>query len=238
MNGSNCAPGNDGCAQAGRPEGVFALRPFPKGTALMVDKPRVTRPDESPGEDMDVVRRILSGDVNAFETLVRRNRQDVSRIVSRRAPRDQADELVAEVFARAYVSLGNYRGESPFSHWLAIIAARACHDFWRGRYRNRETPMSVLSEEGRAFVDRIASDDDVASPEELFRKKEAAELLDYALSGLSATDRMVVILAHLEEKSVAETAELLGISRANVKIRAFRARGKLRRALAAALGGE
>jgi len=175
--------------------------------------------------------------VNAFEALVVKNREEVSRMASRRVPRDRADELVNEVFARAYVSLGNYRGESPFSHWLAVIAARTCHDFWRKDYRNRETPMSVLSIEGRAFVDRIVADGGGASPEELFRRKEAAELLEYALAGLSAMDRMVVVLTHLEEKSAAEAAELLGISRANVKIRAFRARGKLRRALADALGG-
>jgi len=213
-----------------------APRRLPAGMVSMARNAHGIKTGEAPEEDMALVRRVLSGEVNAFETLVLRNREDVSRIVSRRASRDQADELVNEVFARAYISLGNYRGESPFSHWLAIIAARTCHDYWRKEYRNRETPMSVLSEEGRAFVDRIASDD-AAAPEELFRRKEAAELLEYALAGLSATDRMVVVLTHLEEKSAAEAAELLGISRANVKIRAFRARGKLRRALEAALGG-
>ena len=220
---------------AGEPS---APRRLPAGTVPMARNAHGTRIDETPEEDLAIARRVLSGDMNAFETLVLRNREAVSRTVSRRAPRDRADELVNEVFARAYVGLGNFRGESPFSHWLAILAARTCHDFWRKEYKNRETPMSVLSEEGRAFVDRIASDDGGASPEELYRRKEAAGLLEYALAGLSATDRMVVILTHLEEKSAAEAAELLGISRANVKIRAFRARGELRRALKAALGGE
>ncbi len=196
------------------------------------------RTNTGPGEEAALIERVLAGETDAFAALVRARRQEVSRAVSRRVPPDKAAETVCEVFSRAYLALSGYRGEKPFSHWLAVIAARTCHDFWRKAYRERETPVSGLSEAGRAMVAGVASEDRDGSPEQAFEKREAAELVAYALSGLSATDRMVVTLMHLEERSAAETAELLGISRANVKIRAFRARRALRGKLAAALGEE
>ncbi|QLA17925.1 RNA polymerase sigma factor [Desulfolutivibrio sulfoxidireducens] len=177
--------------------------------------------------DPGLVARVLRGDKNAYEGLVRGHSQAVARIVSAHVPAGQVDELIQETFVRAYVSLAAYRGDSPFSHWLSVIAVRACHDFWRARYRSRETPHADLSEAGRAMVDNTAGEDDTPFDQGLYGH-EASKLLTAALDRLSATDRMVLVLTCLEERSTAEAAALLGISRANVKIRAFRARKALR----------
>ncbi|NDY55996.1 RNA polymerase sigma factor [Desulfovibrio sulfodismutans] len=177
--------------------------------------------------DSGLVARVLGGDKNAFEALVRAHKTAVARIVSAHVPDGQVAELVQETFVRAYVSLQGYRADSPFSHWLSVIAVRACHDFWRKRYASRETLHADLSEAGRAMVDN--SPDVSAQPaEEAVAEDQARRVLAEALDRLSPTDRMVLVLTCLEERSTAEAAEFLGISRANVKIRAFRARKALR----------
>jgi len=180
--------------------------------------------------DPGLTARVLGGDKNAFEGLVRAHKDAVARIVSAHVPDAQVAELVQETFVRAYVSLGSYRGDSPFSHWLSVIAVRACHDFWRRRYARRETALADLSQAMRDMVDNAPADPDADCPpvEDAVAQGQVRRLLDAALCRLSATDRMVLVLTCLEERSTAEAAGLLGISRANVKIRAFRARKALR----------
>ena len=187
-------------------------------------------------EDARMLKAIQAGDVDAYAGLVNKYQGRVSGIVSGHAPRDRVGELTHEVFVRAYRSLPGYRGDSPFGHWLAKVAVRACHDFWRAQYRNKERPESDLSDECRAFAEEVAALSAGEAAEDAASRREAEELLHWALDQLSATDRMVVTLTHLEERPVAEAAELLGLSVPNVKVRAFRARKKLRVLLGDILG--
>jgi RNA polymerase sigma-70 factor (ECF subfamily) len=108
---------------------------------------------------------------------------------------------------------------------------RTCYDYWRKHYRYREIPMSSLSEAHREWLDRILSDVSVTSWEDVSRRREAREILDWGLNQLSAADRMVLELVYLEGESVKEAARLLGWSVANVKVRAFRARRKINKLL-------
>lgn len=187
-------------------------------------------------EDARVLSQIRAGDVDAYARLITKYQGRVAGIVSGHAPRERVTELTHEVFVRAYRSLSGYRGASPFGHWLAKVAVRTCHDFWRAEYRRRERPESELSDECRAFVEEAAALETSEAAEETASRREAAELLAWAMDRLSPTDRMVVTLTHLEERPVAEAAELLGISVPNVKVRAFRARKKLRALLDDVIG--
>ncbi|MBN1165094.1 MAG: sigma-70 family RNA polymerase sigma factor [Candidatus Krumholzibacteriota bacterium] len=184
----------------------------------------------SPG-DKEIIHRILDGNIDDFELLLERYRDHVFKIVAKRIPPAQMEEIAHEVFVRAYRSLAGFRGKSPFGHWLAKIAIRTCYDFWRDRYRCPEVPMSLLDREGMDFMNTVA----VTGARASFRKREssqaARELLGLALNHLSAEDRTVIEMIHLEHYSVKETAAILGWSRANVKVRAFRARKKLRHLL-------
>jgi len=137
---------------------------------------------------------------------------------------------------RAFRPASGYGGASPLGHWLAKVTVRSCHDYWRAEYRRRERPESDLSDECRAFVEETAALESSEAAEETASRREAKELLDWALDKLSPTDRMVVTLAHLEERPVAEAAEMLGLSVSNVKVRAFRARKKLRDLLGDIIG--
>ncbi|HCR11945.1 MAG TPA: RNA polymerase sigma factor [Solidesulfovibrio sp.] len=187
-------------------------------------------------EDARVLVEIRAGDVDAYARLMKKYQGRVAGIVSGHAPRERVTELTHEVFVRAYRSLVGYRGDSPFGHWLAKVAVRTCHDFWRAEYRRRERPESELSDECRAFAEEAAALETSEAAEETASRREARELLAWAMDRLSPTDRMVVTLTHLEERPVAEAAELLGISVPNVKVRAFRARKKLRELLADVIG--
>lgn len=187
-------------------------------------------------EDARVLKAIRAGDVDAYARLMAKYQGRVSGIVSGHAPRERVAELTHEVFVRAYRSLAGYRGDSPFGHWLAKVTVRTCHDFWRSEYRRRERPMSDLSEECRAFVEEVSAVETSEAAEDSASRSEARELLAWALDKLSPTDRMVVTLTHLEERPVAEAAEMLGISVPNVKVRAFRARKKLRVLLGESIG--
>jgi RNA polymerase sigma-70 factor (ECF subfamily) len=117
---------------------------------------------------------------------------------------------------------------------------RTCYDFWRARYRNREISISSLTERQQHWLESVISAQSsrsFAADEEHQARKD---VLDWALSQLSAEDRMVVELVYLEELSGKEAAKLLGWSVANVKVRSFRARKKLQKLLSQATrkGGE
>ncbi|MDD2604219.1 MAG: sigma-70 family RNA polymerase sigma factor [Desulfobacterales bacterium] len=171
--------------------------------------------------------RVLAGDVNAFANLLRRYQAQVIGIVRRHVPPDRVEEIAQDVFVRAYRSLGNFREGDRFRQWLSAIAVRTCYDYWRRRYRRREVAVSQLSEAHRAWLERVGAADAEQAWQALGNRAEARQVLDWALAQLSAEDRMVIELVHLEEQSVQEAARLLGWSVANVKVRAFRARRKM-----------
>lgn len=181
--------------------------------------------------DNDVVRQVLNGDVNAYESLVTRYSALVGKIVRKHVPREDAEEAIQDTFVRAYLSLATFRGEGSFSQWVSSIAVRTCYDYWRKAYRSREVPMSALTEKHQAWLEEVISDrsDHLLQQEDSL--KDAREVLDWALRRLSAEDRMVLELVYLEGRSVKETADLLGWSTANVKVRSFRSRRRLERFL-------
>ena len=181
--------------------------------------------------DEDVVRVVLDGDTEAFSVLMDRYKNRVFAIVGRHVPYEDVEETAQEVFIRVFESLAGFSGTGTFKAWLSTITVRSCRDFWRKRYRSREIPMAGLSEKRRNWLNQAMADQSKTSWGSLARRHEAREVLDWALAQMSADDRMVLELVHLEERSVAEVAEVLNISRANVKVRAFRSRKKLHKLL-------
>ncbi|HDI59681.1 MAG TPA: RNA polymerase sigma factor [Desulfobacteraceae bacterium] len=177
------------------------------------------------------VDRVLAGDVNAFANLLRRHQDHVTGIVRRHVPPDRVAETAQDVFINAYRSLGSFQEKGRFRQWLSAIAVRTCYDYWRRRYRRREVPVSQLSEAHRTWLEKVGAADAEQQWQALGNRAEARQVLDWALARLSAEERMVIELVHLEERSVREAARLLGWSVANVKVRAFRARKKMYRLL-------
>ncbi|MBN2071397.1 MAG: RNA polymerase sigma factor [Candidatus Krumholzibacteriota bacterium] len=181
--------------------------------------------------DGDIISQVLGGDHDAFGRLIDRYSEEILRIVSRRIPAEDAGEVAHEVFIRAFRSLAGFRGESPFGNWLARIAVRSCHDYWRERYRSKESPMNTLETEQKEWLDRFTSETAKDSFDREESKKTAREILMWALEKIDPDDRAVLELVHLDGFSVSEAALTLGWSKGKVKIRAFRSRNRLRKLL-------
>jgi RNA polymerase sigma-70 factor (ECF subfamily) len=146
-------------------------------------------------------------------------------------PEDAVEETAQEALVRAYQALPTFKGTGAFSQWLASIVVRTCYDYWRKAYRSREIPISALTERHSEWLEEVISQRTEEAPDEREPHIEAREILSWALGKLSAGDRMVLELVYLEGRSVQEAAELLGWSKANVKVRSFRARMKLEKLL-------
>jgi RNA polymerase sigma-70 factor, ECF subfamily len=187
----------------------------------------VDRKDGPP--DYEIISRVIGGEANAFEAIVHRYSRLVVGIVGNHIPRDRVDEVAQDAFVEGFRSLGSYSQKGPFSHWMAKIAVRCCYNFWREHHRKSEVVVSDLSESAQEWLDNALA----GQSHETFRREaaaaEAREVLDHALGQLSAEDRMVVTLVHLEGLPVKEAAALLGWSTIAVKVRAHRSRKKLRR---------
>jgi len=177
--------------------------------------------------DSEIIHRIIDGDANSFEHLLKRYQDYVLRIVTKHIPYNEVEEMAQEVFVRAYQALPGFKQEGSFRQWLSAIAVRTCYDFWRKRYRSRELSMSDLNERHQSWLEKTLSHQSHTSFHEKAREAEARELLDWALSKLSARDRMVIELVYLEGLSVKEAAGLLGWSASKLKVRSFRSRKKL-----------
>ncbi len=186
---------------------------------------------QNEGSDAQVIRQVLDGNVNAFETLMERYQGYVAAIAAKNVPRDRIEEIAQETFLRAYRSLETFRGKTHFKHWLATIAVRCCQDFWRQHYRRSERAIGSISEEESDWIQGLLVDGSAHAASDPSRNPEALRVLRWAMEGLSAEDRAVLTLVHLEEYTTAEAARLLRWSVAKVKIRAHRARKKLRKTL-------
>ncbi len=160
--------------------------------------------------DSEIIRRVTNGEVNAFELLMEKYGDMVSRIVSRHIPHAKSEEVVQDVFVRIYQSLGSYSAKSPFSFWLSKIAVRCCYDFWRQQHRKKEFALSGLTEDHQNWIDAVQAAESREVFEREASRREAAEVLEYALGKLSAEDRMVLTMVYLEGIPVAEVAGLLG----------------------------
>ncbi|NOS79423.1 MAG: RNA polymerase sigma factor [Nitrospira sp.] len=182
------------------------------------------------GDEQDLLRRIRGGDRDRFAELISRYEDRVLRIVGRRVPAARVEEIVHDVFVRAYFGLAQFSGDVPFDHWLAGIAVRTCYDFWRDRTRE-EVPVSTLTDDHHRWIEQALgaqSDDEWRSQ---VSRWEAKEVLEWALSRLSPENRAVLTLVHLDGHSVREAAQLLGWTVVTVKVRAHRARHALRKIL-------
>lgn len=194
---------------------------FPWAIFTVSDQTTATQfsPAIATDEDVRDVAATRAGDSEAYARLVRRHQPEITNQM-RRFSRDSlaCEELVHDVFVEAYLSLPSYRGSSPWLHWLRKIAVRVGYRFWTRRETNRRT-VQISSEDWQ----RLRSANPAPG-----NAQEAADLVAALLGQLPPSDRLILTLLYLDECSMADAAGRAGWTVTGAKLRAFRARNKLK----------
>ncbi|PYU62711.1 MAG: RNA polymerase subunit sigma-24 [Acidobacteria bacterium] len=180
--------------------------------------------------DGALVAAAKRGDTRAFEELVLRHKQRVLAVAQRITNnREDAEDVAQESFHKAFLHLGSFQEKSRFSTWLTRIAMNEAFMLLRKRRGVvevlPENPDDGMEPSSEAFVDQSPN------PEESCSQRERKQLLTEAINRLGPTIRTAIWLRDIEERSVKETAQILGTSITAVKARVFQGRRKLRRNL-------
>lgn len=190
-----------------------------------------SKPQVAEWTDEEVVTRVLQGDRELYEVLVRRHTSRLYRAavsILRSVP--DAEDVVQDAFVSAYQHLGQFAGRAKFSTWLTRIAVHRALEQAQSR---REESLDVPEQDYKSMLRSRGR-----NPEEHAASSEAKELLDEALARLPEIYRDVVVMRYLQENDTAETAENLNITESNVKVRLHRACSMMRRQLSDALSVE
>jgi len=184
-----------------------------------------------PATEQMLVVAAKNGDEQAFETLFKRHRQKILRVVLRYAHvREDAEDIVQQSFQKAFVYLHKFEGKSSFSTWLTRIAINESLMLLRHGRALREVSVDDHSEaEGNAAS--LEMPDSSPDPEASYLRRERAQILSETLGNLRPGMRKAIELRELAELSTEETARRMGVSVAAVKARIFHARKKLRERL-------
>jgi len=184
-----------------------------------------------PPDALDVpacLQRVRERDADAARALVEHLYPLVIKIVRAHRPRRMAEEdLAQDIFLKMFTRLDQYQGRDsvPFEHWIARLAVTTCLDALRAEKRRPEWRYADLADPEREWLEFFTGESAAPTPVEVLGAREMVEKL---LSLLSAEDRLIITLLDLQERSVVEISQLTGWSNSLVKVRAFRARRKLR----------
>ena len=174
-----------------------------------------------------LVDRARSGDNDAARELIAELYPLVAKIARAHRPRRVAEEdLCQMIFVKVFRNLTQFSAKAPFSHWVARIAVNECRNQLAAEKARPELRHADLSEEQTALLENLAASDEDQSPDRIL---VARDLVERLLEVLKPVERLVIDMLYLQEKTVAEIQELTGWTAATVKVRAFRARQKLRR---------
>ncbi|UCF78037.1 MAG: sigma-70 family RNA polymerase sigma factor [Candidatus Eiseniibacteriota bacterium] len=184
-------------------------------------------------EDRILIEESLSGDQEAFRSLVNRYGGLVVHIVHRMI-RNAADaeDVYQDVFLKVYQALPRFRLESKMSTWIATITYNTCVNHLR---KKKEVLLGDLTEENEEGM-RLRTD--CPSPVERAERVDIAERLETEIGKMPPQFRTVLTLFHLEDMTYREIAQVMNLPEGTVKSHLFRARKLLRRRLAERYGEE
>lgn len=169
-------------------------------------------------EEITTIQQVLQGNTNAYATLVNRYQGYVFTLVLRYvADRETAEELAQDVFIKAYRCLADFRGNSKFSTWLYTIVHTTCLSHTRKLKEATVYPgdEGILALDGRHDAPAI----------EMKQRRQAVE---HAIQLLPAGESEVITLFYLAEQSIEEIGRITGLTPANIKVRLFRGRQRLK----------
>lgn len=182
-------------------------------------------------DDLSIARRIAGGDHVAFERLMRRYNRRLYRL-ARAVLKDpaEADDVLQDAYLSAYQSLRQFRGDAALSTWLSRLVLNECSGRLR-RHHRRQNVIPMVSSTNRPDVDTVAAQDS-ERPDQATGRAQIRDLLEHKLDELPEPFRLVFVMRSVEELSVQDTAQILGIPEDTVRSRHFRARSLLRESLA------
>jgi RNA polymerase sigma-70 factor (ECF subfamily) len=184
-----------------------------------------------PAAEQMLVVAAKNGDEQAFETLFKRHRQKILRVVLRYAHvREDAEDIVQQSFQKAFIYLHRFEGKSSFSTWLTRIAINEALMLLRQGRTLREVLVDDPGEAGGSAAS-LQMPDASPDPETSYLRRERVQILSETLGNLRPGMRKAIELRELAELSTEETARRMGVSVAAVKGRIFHARKKLRERL-------
>src|SRR5215472_9582697 len=106
--------------------------------------------------DAELIAAVLKGEASRFEPLIEKYSPRLFATARRYARREsEVEDIVQEIWLKAYQKLPSFRAEAPFEHWLMRLAVRTCYDFLRAHQRNRETVFSELSDPESDWLDHF-----------------------------------------------------------------------------------
>jgi RNA polymerase sigma-70 factor (ECF subfamily) len=182
--------------------------------------------------EIELAKGAGGGDEAAFEEIVRRFSPRVFGVASRFfRQREAVEDAAQEVFLKAFSQIENFEGRGSLEGWLTRIATNTCLNLLRSERRRPQFDTSPLTEDETEWLESHMSERAAAKHESDERKRTAADLVDRVIGNLSPDDRLVLMLVDGEDNSVKEVAEMTGWTESKVKVQAFRARRRMRKAV-------
>jgi RNA polymerase sigma-70 factor (ECF subfamily) len=173
-----------------------------------------------------LVEAALRHDDEAARELVRRLYPLVAKIVGAHRPRRTAEEdLCQMIFIKMFQKLNQFCGKVPLEHWVSRIAVNTCLNQIAAEKVRPELRHADLSEEEQAVVQNLAASSEELAPDRRFASRQ---LVEHLLDLLKPAERLVIDLLYLQQRSVEEIRQLTGWSTSLIKVRAFRARRKMK----------
>ena len=173
-----------------------------------------------------LVQGALAHDDSAARQLVSQLFPLVAKIVRAHRPRRTAEEdLCQMIFIKVFQNLHSFSGKVPLEHWVSRIAVNTCLNQIESERVRPELRQADLSEEQAAVVEKMAAETGELGPDQ---KLASRQLVEHLLQALKPAERLVIDLMYLQSRSVEEIQKLTGWSAALVKVRAFRARNKMK----------
>ena len=171
--------------------------------------------------DEEVVRRVLAGETELFELLMRRHNQRLYRTVRALVQdADAAEEALQRAYVAAWRGLAQFAGRASFITWMTRIALRSA-----GELARRERRAFEIAEDSSSAAPGALEVEPADAP---MSRKELAAVLERAIDALPSSQRIVVVLRLVDGLSTAEVAEAVGVTEEAVKVRLHRARERLK----------
>ena len=192
----------------------------------------------APEFDADCIRRILAGEKHLFHELIRPCERAIYFLLFSLLKNEaEAEDVAQETAIKVYQNLGKFRGDSQFRTWVLSIARNEGLGRLRKISNRREDSLDAETDEQTGDYTPAILTSWSEIPAEALEQKELGNVLRKAIEGLPEIYRNVVLLRDIEEMDIRESAAVLGITEASVKVRLHRARALLQRNLAPQLKG-